>query len=121
VKEVLLVIYLTGAICTDWCLTVPSVSGEQRSLLRVSFVIWPFTVAVLGVLVVLALLAHWYDRVALTLTSRRSDFRLSSPPLSRTTLETTPVVRGPKNGVSDEDVHPCARGHGASVSRTGHG
>ena len=67
-KAVLLVIYLIGAICTAWCLTVPSVSGEQRSFLRVSFIIWPFTVAVFGVLVLLALLAHWYDRLALTLT-----------------------------------------------------
>jgi hypothetical protein len=121
VKAVLLVFYLIGAICTAWGLTVPSVSGEQRSFLRVSFVIWPFTVAVFGVLVLLALLAHWYDRLALTLTGYRAVFQLSSPPLSRTTLETTPVVRGTKNGVSNEDVHPCARDHGASVSRTDHG
>ena len=68
-KAVLLVIYLIGAICTAWCLTVPSVSGEQRSFLRVSFVIWPFTVTVFGVLVLLGL--------ALALTDHGADFQQS--------------------------------------------
>ena len=79
-KAVLLVIYLIGAICTAWCLSVPTVSGEQRSFLRVYFaiwpiVIWPFTVTVLGVLVLLALLAHWYDRLALAFTRHRAGFQ----------------------------------------------
>jgi hypothetical protein len=58
VKAVLLVIYLIhriGAICTAWCLSVPTVGGELHSFLRVSFVVWPFTVTVFGVLVVFAL------------------------------------------------------------------
>ena len=74
-KAVLLVAYLIGAICTAWCLSVPTVSGEERSFLRVYFVIWPFTVTVLGVLVLLALLAHWYDRLAVALTRHRAGFQ----------------------------------------------
>jgi hypothetical protein len=77
VKAVLLVIYLIGAICTAWCLSVPTVSGERRSFLRVSFVIWPFTVTVFGVLVLLALLVHWYHRLALALTGHEADFQQS--------------------------------------------
>ena len=83
-KAVLLVVYLIGAICTAWCLSVPTVSGEQRSFLRVYFVIWPFTVTVFGVLVLLALLAHWYDRLAVALTRHREGFQ--QPPVA--TLET---------------------------------
>jgi hypothetical protein len=77
VKAVLLVIYLIGAICTAWCLSVPTVSLEHRSFLRVCFVIWPFIVTVFGVFVLLALLAHWYDRLALAPTGHRADFQQS--------------------------------------------
>ena len=59
-KPVLLVVYLVGAVCAAWCLNVPTVS--------------PFTVTVFGVLVLLALLAHWYDRMALTPIGRRGDY-----------------------------------------------
>ena len=124
-KAVLLVIYLIGAICTAWCLSVPTVSREHRSFLRVCFVIWPFIVTAFGVFVLLALLAHWLS--PLRVTERISS---KAPPPPRPTLETTPrpgyrplrpVVGGMKNGVSDEDVHPRARDRGASVSRTDHG
>lgn len=77
VKAVLLVIYLIGAICTAWCLSVPTVNREHRSFLRVCFVIWPFIVTVFGVFVLLALLAHWYDRLALAPTGHRADFQQS--------------------------------------------
>lgn len=114
-KAVLLIIYLIGAICTAWCLSVPTVSAERHSFLRVSFVIWPFTVTVFGVLVLLASLAHWYDRLALALTGHRADFQQS--PAAAATPDAgndsqariqaaRPVVGGMKNGVSDEDVYP---------------
>ena len=77
VKAVLLVIYLIGAICTAWCLSVPTVSREHRSFLRICFVIWPFIVTVFGVFVLLALLAHWYDRLDLAPTGHRADFQQS--------------------------------------------
>ena len=77
-KPVLLVVYLTGAVCTAWCLNAPNVSRGRRRFLSISSIIWPFTVAVFGVLVLLALLAHWYDRMALTPIGGRGDFQESS-------------------------------------------
>jgi hypothetical protein len=53
-------------------------SNRERWAALVSqslFVIWPFTVTVFGVLVLLALLAHWYDRLAVALTPRRAGFQ----------------------------------------------
>ena len=77
-KPVLLVVYLTGAVCTAWCLSVPNVSRERRPFLSISSIIWPFTLTVFGVLVLLALLAHLYDRMALTPSGGRGDFQASS-------------------------------------------
>ena len=93
VKAVLLVIYLIGAICTAWCLSVPTVSREHRSFLRICFVIWPFIVTVFGVFVLLALLAHWYDGwiSPLRVTERISSKAL--PPLPRPTLENDSQAR----------------------------
>jgi hypothetical protein len=48
-------------------------SREQRPF--VSAVVWPFTVTVFGLLVLLALLAHWYDRLAVALEGQTTDFR----------------------------------------------
>ncbi len=50
---------------------------EHRSFLRVCFVIWPFIVTVSGMFVLLALLAQWYDRLALAPTGHRADFQQS--------------------------------------------
>jgi hypothetical protein len=69
VKAVFLVLYLIGAICTAWCLGAPIVSGKWSWFLRVSFVIWTFTMTVFGVLVLLGL--------ALALTGREADFQQS--------------------------------------------
>lgn len=73
-KMELLIIYLVGAICTSWGLSVPSMSREQRPFLSISSVVWPFTVTVFGLFVLFALLAHWYDAMALNLAGRRTDF-----------------------------------------------
>jgi hypothetical protein len=48
-------------------------SREQRPF--VSVVVWPFTVTVFGLFVLLALLAHWYDRLAVPLEGQTADFR----------------------------------------------
>lgn len=72
-KTEFLIIYLVGAICTSWCLSVPSMSREQRPFLSILSLIWPFTVTVFGLLVLFALLAHWYDATALILAGRRTD------------------------------------------------
>jgi hypothetical protein len=99
VKAVLLVIYLIGAICTAWCLSVPTVSREHRSFLRVCLVIWPFIVTVFGVFALLALLAEWYnDRLAL---ARMVTERISSKaptPLSCPTLENDSQARTGRSG-----------------------
>ena len=115
-KAVLLVIYLIGAICTAWCLSVPTVNREHRSFLRVCFVIWPFIVTVFGVFVLLALLAHWYDGLALAPTGHGADFQQSpaaaATPDAGKRLQGQDTCRsgrwsgGVKNGVSDEDAHP---------------
>ena len=86
-KAVLLVIYLIGAICTAWCLSVPTVNREHRSFLRVCFVIWPFIVTVFGVFVLLALLAHWYDGLALAPTGHGADFQQSPAAAATPELE----------------------------------
>jgi hypothetical protein len=73
VTAVLFIIYLVGAIWTARRLSVPTMSHEQRPF--VSAVVWPFTVTVLGLFVLLALLAHWYDRLAVVLEGQTADFR----------------------------------------------
>jgi len=84
---ILLVIYLVGVICTVWCPGVPPMSRDHRPFLSASSVIWPFTVTVFGAIVLLALLAHWYDRLALTVRERFPGKAL--PSLPRRTLQTT--------------------------------
>ena len=70
---VLFIIYLVGAICTARRLSVPTMSREQRPF--VSAIVWPFTVTVFGLFVLLALLAHWYDRLAVAREGQTADFR----------------------------------------------
>jgi hypothetical protein len=48
-------------------------SREQRPF--VNAIVWPFTVTVFGLFVLLALLAHWYDRLAVTLEGQTADFQ----------------------------------------------
>ena len=72
-KAVFLVIYLLGAIGTAWCLSPRIAGGDRRAFLSVSSVLWPFTVTVFGVIVLLALLAHWYDRLAASLQTHVRD------------------------------------------------
>jgi hypothetical protein len=73
VTTVLFIIYLVGAIWTARRLNVPTMSREQRPFL--SAVVWPFTVTVFGLFVLLALLAHWYDRLAVAIEGQTPDFR----------------------------------------------
>jgi hypothetical protein len=81
VTAVLLIIYLVGAICTAQRLSLPTMSREQRPL--VGAVVWPFTMTVFGLLVLLALLAHWYDRLTAALEGQTADFQEKPPPLMR--------------------------------------
>jgi hypothetical protein len=48
-------------------------SREQRPF--VNAIVWPFTVTVFGLLVLLALLAHWFDRLAVALEGQTPDFQ----------------------------------------------
>jgi hypothetical protein len=75
VAPLLLILYLTGAICTAWCLSISTMSRQPRSFFNISSVIWPLTVAVFGLLISLALLAHWYDRLAVALVDQRADLQ----------------------------------------------
>jgi hypothetical protein len=88
VKAVFLVIYLLGAIGTAWCLSPRIAGGDRRAFLSVSSVLWPFTVTVFGVIVLLALLAHWYDRLAASLQTHVRD---SSAALA-TYAQTLPIA-----------------------------
>ena len=59
----LLIVYLVGVICTAWCLRI-STKARERPFFSISSVIWPLTVTVFGLLILLALLAQWSDRLA---------------------------------------------------------
>jgi len=71
VTAVLFIVYLAGAIWTARRLSVSTMSHEQRPF--ISAVVWPFTVTVLGLFVLLALLAHWYDRLGVVLEGQAED------------------------------------------------
>jgi hypothetical protein len=75
VSSALLIVYLAGAICTAWCLNAPTVNHERRPFFSIPSLIWPLTATVFGVLVLIALLAHWYDRLATAFTDRRGDIQ----------------------------------------------
>ena len=70
---VLLIVYLAGAIGTTWRLNASTANSERRSFFSIPCLIWPLTATVFGVLVLIALLAHWYDRLATASTDRRAD------------------------------------------------
>jgi hypothetical protein len=73
VTPLLLIVYLVGAVCTAWRLSISTVSRKQRPFFNISSVIWPLTVAVFGLLILLALLADWFDRLAVVLAEQRAD------------------------------------------------
>jgi hypothetical protein len=75
VTPLLLIVYLVGAVCTAWRLSISTVSREQRPFFNISSVIWPLTVAVFGLLILLALLADWFDRLAVVLAEQRADLQ----------------------------------------------
>jgi hypothetical protein len=72
-SSALLIVYLAGAIGTAWCLNAPTANRERRPFFSIPSLIWPLTASVLGVLLLIALLAHWYDRLATAFTDRRAD------------------------------------------------
>ncbi|HVB83060.1 MAG TPA: hypothetical protein VNE82_24315 [Candidatus Binataceae bacterium] len=72
------IVYLIGVIGAAWFLSIPTMSREQRPLFRISSIIWPLTMTVFGLLVLLALLTHWYGKLAAILAGHRVD-SLESP------------------------------------------
>ena len=74
-SSALLIVYLAGAIGTAWCLNAPTAARERRPFFSIPSLIWPLTVTVIGVLILIALLAHWYDRLATAFTDRRADIQ----------------------------------------------
>ena len=71
----LLIVYLAGAIGTAWRLNASTANRERRSFFSIPCLIWPLAATVFGVLVLIALLAHWYDRLATAFTDRRADIQ----------------------------------------------
>ena len=69
----LLIVYLIGMISTAWCLSASTMSRERHPFFRISCAIWPLTMTVFGLLVLLALLAHWYGKLAVALMGQRAD------------------------------------------------
>ena len=74
-RSLLLIIYLAGAIGTAWRLNASTANRERRPLFCVRCLVWPLTATVFGVLVLIALLAHWYDKLANAFTDRRADIQ----------------------------------------------
>ena len=74
-RSALLIVYLAGAIATAWCLNAPTANHDRRPFFTMPCLIWPITVTVFGILVLIALLAHWYDRLATAFTDRRDDIQ----------------------------------------------
>ena len=72
---VLLIVYLAGAIGTAWRLNASTANSERRPFFSIPCLIWPLTATVFGVLVLLALLAHWYDILHTGFTDRRADIQ----------------------------------------------
>ena len=59
-SSALLIVYLVGAIGTAWCLDAPTVYRDRRPF-TIPCLIWPITLMVFGVLVLIALEAYWYS------------------------------------------------------------
>jgi hypothetical protein len=71
VSSALLIVYLVGAIGTAWCLNAPTVYRDRRPFFTIPCLIWPITLMVFGVLVLIALEAYWYHIVDAASTDRR--------------------------------------------------
>jgi len=74
VRWLLLILYLAGAIGTAWRLNASAANRERRPFF-VRCLVWPLTATVFGVLVLIAWLAHWYDRLATAFTDRKADIQ----------------------------------------------
>ena len=75
VSSLLLIVYLAGAIGTAWRLNTSAANRERCPFFSIRCLVWPLTATVFGVLVLIALLAHWYDRLATAFTDRRADIQ----------------------------------------------
>ena len=75
VSSVLLIVYMAGAIGTAWFLSPSTANRQRRPSFSIPCLIWPLTVTVVGVLVSIALLADWYDRLATAFTDRRANIQ----------------------------------------------
>ena len=74
-SSALLMVYLAGAIGTAWCLNASTANHDRRPFFTIPCLIWPITFTVFGVLVLIALVAYWYDRLATAFTDRRADIQ----------------------------------------------
>lgn len=74
-RSLLLIVYLAGVIGTAWRLNAPTANRERRPFFSIRCLFWPLTATVFGVLVLVALLAHWHDRLATAFTDRRADIQ----------------------------------------------
>ena len=74
-RSLLLIVYLAGAIGTAWRLNASTANRERRPFFSVRCLVWPLTATVFGLLVLIALLAHSYDRLATASTDRRADIQ----------------------------------------------
>ena len=72
-RTAVVIVYLAGAVCTAWCLNASSANRDGRSFLSISSLFWPFTATVFGLLVLVALMAHWYDKLARVITGGKVD------------------------------------------------
>ena len=74
-SSVLLIVYLAGAIGTACFLSPSTANRQRRPLFSIPCLVWPLTATVVGVLVLIVLLADWYDRLATAFTDRRADIQ----------------------------------------------
>ena len=74
-RSLLLIVYLAGAIGTAWRLNTLAANREGSPFFSIRCLVWPLTAAVFGLLVLIALLANWYDRLATAFTDRRADIQ----------------------------------------------
>lgn len=71
-RSLLLIVYLAGAIGTTWLLNASTANRERLPFFSIRCLVWPLTATVFGLLVLIALLAHWYDQLATAFTDRRA-------------------------------------------------
>jgi hypothetical protein len=71
----LLIVYMAGGIVAAWFLNTSTAGRERCPFFSIPLLIWPLTATVFGLLVLLCLLAHWYDKLANAFKRRRTDIQ----------------------------------------------